>query len=121
MKYLLIIVLFFSVTHDLRTSQKKPKSTCFYFCDSRSLSQEPITQKQIVLYTKVAEIADDLKNIKERTEQWKNFVDKICENGAGCTSDLNYYPSLEAANRELTKTEKFYSDTTRFILKKVNF
>ena len=39
----------------------------------------------------------------------------------GCTSDLNFYTTPEAATAELENMKKVYGDTTRYSLKQENF
>ena len=46
---------------------------------------------------------------------------QICQSEKGCTSDLNFYTTPEAATAELENMKKVYGDTTRYSLKQENF
>lgn len=95
------------------------KSTLYYFCISHSMYPQSIKGKQTILYTPVYKFEGEANDISKRVAAWGDYVRKVCENNLGCTSDLNTYPTFESANEQQAKAKEYYSDTTKFILKKV--
>ena len=99
----------------------KPGKTIYYFCFSQSRCPENLTMKQIVLFTSIYEITDEEKIISLKASEWAFTAYKNCENENGCTSDLTYYYSKEAADRNLALMKKDYSDTNKYFVKLVDF
>lgn len=99
-------------------SQKK---TFFYFCTSRGMESVSDGPKETILLTKVTKITCDEASFRTIANKWQAYVDNTCKNNGGCTSDLNYYETVEAAQAEFLKYERKYADATKFNTSMVNF
>ena len=73
--------------------------------------------KQVILYTGVSRVvAEDITSF---TRKWYNVVNENCTNKNGCTSDLNYYESYDAADKEYQKLLSHYSDVSKYTMVKL--
>ncbi len=97
------------------------KDKVFYFCDSGAWDRKDFSNKQVVQYTEIKELDNNIDSIQKITTLWAALAHKQCENVSGCTATLNYYPTYESAKLEYDKIIKSYRDTARFIVKKRDF
>jgi hypothetical protein len=121
MKALPLILVPFLLFQIFVTPNKKTESTFYYFCDSHSMDPQTVIGRQVILYTKVYKIIGEKNTIKERTKEWLKLVENNCENEKGCTSDLNYYPTKEDAEKQFESTKHLYRDASKYILKLIDF
>lgn len=99
-----------------------PAKTVFYFCVSKPVDHNT-REKQTILYSGVHQLQTDdaAAATKVKAAQWGTWVSSRCASKAGCTSDLNYYTTREEAKTAYTQMLQTFSDTTKFLLKKVKF
>ena len=118
-----LLILFFAafLSYGFQATRESSRPVSYYFCISRSAYSQSAMGKQTVLYTPVYKFEDEKNDISKRTEAWAQYVKEVCENKLGCTSDLNYYTSFDSANEQFNKARAYYGDTSRFILKKIDF
>lgn len=95
--------------------------TYYYYCDSHSMNRQEVVGKEYILYSKVKKIECEQEYFRKLADDWGNKANKECKNSLGCTSDLNSYETFEAADKEFRKIEKRYSDTTKYIVKIIDF
>lgn len=121
MKFLLFILpcLLAGATRKDDTTAGKEKF--YYYCHSQSIKSPPVKGSNYVLYTDVKEVFCEETELLKITKEWKKKVGTLCVNEAGCTSDLNYYPSLQEATDALEETKKAYSDLSKYNARKVEF
>jgi hypothetical protein len=103
----------------------RPAERIFYFCVSKptSATNSNVQDKQTVLYSGVHQIEteDAAVTAKAKVKQWETWVSSHCANKTGCTSDFNYYHTREEAKTAYTQILQSFSDTSKFLLKKVKF
>jgi hypothetical protein len=98
------------------------KDKIFYYFDSRAWDRNDFSKKQVIQYAEIKELANNVDSVRKKLlMEWGSLAHQQCENASGCTVDLNWYPSYEAAKIEYDKMIKKYSDTSRYIIKKRNF
>lgn len=98
-----------------------PAKTYFYYCVSKPVDNNT-KEKQTILYCGIRQIeTEDLTFTKAKAKKWGDLVSTQCTSRAGCTSDFNYYPTREQAKTGYAQTLQDYSDTSKYILKKVKF
>ena len=104
----------------------KTTSRQFYlFCDSHSMPQRgsqatPVGMEEI-RYTDVQEVMIEEDSMKTLARQWADLVNQSCPTADGCTSDLNYYLTRDAADKRLKDLLHKYADSSHFQLKRVHF
>ena len=121
MKLLLLISLPLLILENKMENHPDSQRKFFYYCTSKSIQFKELRDKQYVLYSEVKEITCEETFIKTVTSRWAEFVKNNCRNINGCTSDLNYYKTIEDANNSFERTKAYYTDTAKFITSKVNF
>lgn len=73
------------------------------------------------MYTDIHEIALDTTIIKEKSNEWYKFVVARCKSVKGCSSDLNYYKSVEQAEATRNKYLEKYRNSNKYKIEKVEF
>lgn len=73
------------------------------------------------MYTDLIEITCTETYFQNRAKMWGEFVNKLCSNANGCTSDLNYYSTCDKAYREFEKITKHSNEIQNTELIKVTF
>jgi hypothetical protein len=120
MKSLLILTFSLPFTHGHLITKRTGPDTCYFYCVARAIRNNNLSTKQTIMYTSVQKITCDQKAVDSITQVWTTLVNQRCGNPGGCTSDVNYYATWEAANRERQKTKALYSDTTHYTAQQVN-
>jgi hypothetical protein len=89
----------------------------YYYCHSRTLNTSGKTEIRVspVYAIPAADTAGWMPG-----REWGDFVIEDC-NGKAATSDFNYYFSKADADMQFNNTMKYYSDTSKYILKRVDF
>ena len=114
---LLLLPLF---AGSFQTNDQGPaKASFYYFCQSTPRPWGKIVGKQNILYTDVVQIECEEAYFKTLAADWGATVDKNCKNENGCTSDLNYYPSLSQAKTQFDNLLKRYTDTAIYNAQKI--
>ena len=121
MRVLFIICLAAMYSNTGSNATEEITKTYYYYCDSHSMNRQDLVGKEYILYSKVKKIDCEQGYFRKLADEWGNKANEECKNSLGCTSDLNSYESLEAAEKEFRKIEKRYSDTSRYIVKIVDF
>jgi len=121
MKTLLLICLTALISGSGNKEMHKELKTYYYFCNSHSMNRQQVVGKEYILYTKVKKIECEQEYFRKLTNEWGNRANADCKNSLGCTSDLNSYETFEAADNEFKKIEKRYSDTSKYIVKVLDF
>ena len=104
-------------------NNEAPKQTYYYFCLSKEVpTKEDGTSKIQFVYTDIHEITGDETDIRRLTGQFTNFINKQCKAGNEmCTSDLNYYPDLQQAEKYHREIVKKYEGATQYTVKRIAF
>jgi hypothetical protein len=61
------------------------------------------------------------KFFSEKAAAWGEKVNIVCENKNGCSSDVNYYPTYDAAEAVQKKIYQRYWNPSRYVMKQVKF
>ncbi|TDO28037.1 hypothetical protein [Sediminibacterium goheungense] len=96
-------------------------NTVYYFFSSRAVNQKSVEGKQYAIYTDIKQMPNDVQRIKVLTKAWADKVNGDCKNQAGCTSDLNTYPTAADAEKQWNGFVRKYSDTDKYVLTKQDF
>jgi NAD+--asparagine ADP-ribosyltransferase len=107
---LLFPVLFTSVWHN------REETATYYFCASKARTVQP-DGKVHVYYSEINKMENDEALIQKKLKDWERKPKAACENK--CTSDINTYPDAGWATKELNNFLKRYSDTSKYILTRV--
>jgi hypothetical protein len=117
MKALSLFTLVFMLTSfNVRNTKEM-----YYFCTSRSMTTGAEQGKETVLLTSVKMLVAEEAYTKNMAKAWGSLVDKQCSNAGGCTSDFNYYPDETSARKQFDKAKARYSDTSRYVIKLIEF
>ena len=118
MKPILLLILPILLNQQsLRNEQSKKPQTFYYFCVSHSVN--PSSNKQVILYTEISKINCEESELGKQSKKWTSLVNENCKNQAGCTSDLNYYPTENDAKVKFQKMKERYADSKKFSLVKL--
>lgn len=81
------------------TKEQEPKEeTYYYFCTSRPIKKD--VPSGTGFYTDIKQVCGDQAYMKLISRAWYNYLKTKCKNQSGCTSDLNYYTTMEHAQAE---------------------
>lgn len=117
MKILIVLACFGAFTSAKLSSKKE----MYFFCVSHSKDASTQSVKESVLITPVKFLVAEEEYTKILSRAWQDTVQKNCSNTIGCTSDFNYYFDEKSAKEQLDKTQKKYSDTSRYSIKTIDF
>jgi hypothetical protein len=120
MRILFLICLAAMFSNSGSNEKQKITKTYYYYCDSHSMNRQDVTGKEYILYSKVKKIECEPEDFKQLAVLWGNYANRTCKNMHGCTSDLNWYETFNAAEKEFKKIEKTYSDTTKYSVKVID-
>ena len=100
-----------------------PKQKYYYFCLSREIPvKDGKTDKLQFVYTDIHEVTGDETDIGRLTKQFMSFINKQCQSGNEmCTSDLNYYPDLQQAEKRYKETVAKYERDNQYTVKRIDF
>jgi hypothetical protein len=118
---LLLLFLLPALSNNHSIVKKDTKETYYYFCVSRALKSTGTNEKQYVLLTELKKVNCDETYLDTKAHDWSNFVNDICKNESGCTSDLNSYRTFREAKLQYQKTQRNFSDKNKYQFKKVSF
>ncbi len=112
-----LYTLFIVATASIAISSFTDESHVYYYCHSRTLNATGKVEIRISPVYSVC--AADTAGWKPGDE-WGMWVNEDC-NGKAATSDFNYYFSKEEAETRYRGSMRYYSDTSKYILKQVDF
>lgn len=118
---LLGIACFGFTIHNENTDN--PKRKYYYFCLSREVPlKEELANKPQVVYTDIYAITGDEADMRKLTNQFASFINKQCKPGnERCTSDLNYYPDLQEAEKHYKEIVTKYAQAGQYVVKRIDF
>lgn len=119
MKYLKLLPCLFIMALlaiHCRSTKTSASKTAYYFCVSRSWAQTLNIKPEYVIISGIQKINNDETVINVKADEWYTYIEKICKNEAGCTSDLNYYPTSQEAEAIRNDYLKKYNNTDNYIV-----
>jgi hypothetical protein len=121
MKTLLWLLLPMLFSSNPVTKSKSEKKAYFYFCWSKPKPPTASSGKATLLYTDIRKLEEEDAFFTAKAYEWGELVRKICVNPNGCASDLNYNTSYAINKGNFDNILQYYSDTSKFIIKKIDF
>lgn len=115
---LLLVLGIFSFFPGINHKDSLKKETYYYFCSSRPIQSD--SNANIAFYTEVRSTECDKAYMKYLAQGWGLYLKENCRNANGCTSDLNYYTTLEHAQKEFKSILNRYQSKS-YTLVKVEF
>lgn len=113
----ILYTLLILATASIAISSFTIESHIYYYCHSRTLNSTGKVEIRIspVYFISAADTAG-----WKPAHEWGMWVTEDC-NGKAATSDFNYYFSKEDAEKQYNGSMRYYSDTSKYILKEVDF
>ncbi len=121
MKIVLFFLFLFSITDISAQTIQDSVAEHYFFCISRTIPDEKSTEIIQVVYTDIFTISPDSTSLQNKSLDWQRFMYRNCHRTSRCSSDLNYYPSREVAEKRLQTMLERYSDPKKYNQQKVIF
>ncbi|HYF32160.1 MAG TPA: hypothetical protein VD993_13650 [Chitinophagaceae bacterium] len=103
----------------LSAGEKPMAKTYYYFFFSRPLIDAGSSQNRVIKHTEISQITCTPEELSKFAKPiWQRILD-VCENDAGCSSELNTYDSMEKAQAALKRWLEWYNTGNRLVVKVV--
>ncbi|MCG2613133.1 hypothetical protein LZZ85_02540 [Terrimonas sp. NA20] len=113
----IIYTLLIMAVASVAISSFTTKNYIYYFCDSRTMNS---SGKKVVRISPLYAIPASDTAGWQPAHEWANWVNQEAGE-TKVTSDFNYYFSKADAKKQLNNAVKRYSDTSKYVLKRVDF